>query len=150
MCCLLVLDSVTSTPQCIRQPRPRVYLKEPPAPPPQPPTPRPPPTTTGWREERCPVVSKRPLHRAMQQRCHHASASARSPSWLPMPRLRLHQPHPAREDSAPHCGTDFFHGGPVRTALDTPPLRGGVSGHGRVRTIFIKGVSGHGSVRAVT
>ena len=26
--CLLVLDSVTSTPQCIRQPRPRVYLKE--------------------------------------------------------------------------------------------------------------------------
>ena len=25
---LLVLDSVTSTPQCIRQPRPRVYLKE--------------------------------------------------------------------------------------------------------------------------
>jgi hypothetical protein len=40
MCCLLVLDSVTSTPQCIRQPRPRVYLKEPPAPPPQPPTPR--------------------------------------------------------------------------------------------------------------
>jgi hypothetical protein len=28
MCCLLVLDSVTSTPQWIRQPRPRVYLKE--------------------------------------------------------------------------------------------------------------------------
>jgi hypothetical protein len=27
-CCLLVLDSVTSTPQCIRQPRPRVYLKK--------------------------------------------------------------------------------------------------------------------------
>jgi hypothetical protein len=27
-CCLLVLDSVTSAPQCIRQPRPRVYLKE--------------------------------------------------------------------------------------------------------------------------
>ncbi len=25
---LLVLDSVTSAPQCIRQPRPRVYLKE--------------------------------------------------------------------------------------------------------------------------
>jgi hypothetical protein len=25
---ILVLDSVTSTPQCIRQPRPRVYLKE--------------------------------------------------------------------------------------------------------------------------
>ena len=28
MCCLLVLDSVTSTPQWIRQPRPRVYLQE--------------------------------------------------------------------------------------------------------------------------
>ena len=28
MCCLLVLDSVASTPQWIRQPRPRVYLKE--------------------------------------------------------------------------------------------------------------------------
>ena len=28
MCSLLVLDSVTSTPQWIRQPRPRVYLKE--------------------------------------------------------------------------------------------------------------------------
>jgi hypothetical protein len=27
-CCLLVLDSVTSTLQCIRQPRPCVYLKE--------------------------------------------------------------------------------------------------------------------------
>jgi hypothetical protein len=29
------------------------------------------------------------LHRAMQQRCHHASASARIPSWPPMPRPRL-------------------------------------------------------------
>ena len=28
VCCFLVLDSVTSTPQWIRQPRPRVYLKE--------------------------------------------------------------------------------------------------------------------------
>jgi hypothetical protein len=28
MCCLLVLDSVTSTPQWIRQPRARVYLEE--------------------------------------------------------------------------------------------------------------------------
>ncbi len=28
MFCLLVFDSVTSTPQWIRQPRPRVYLKE--------------------------------------------------------------------------------------------------------------------------
>ena len=27
MCCLLVFDSVTSTPQWIRQPRPRVYLR---------------------------------------------------------------------------------------------------------------------------
>jgi hypothetical protein len=28
-------------------------------------------------------------HRVMQQRCRHASASARSPSWQPMPRPRL-------------------------------------------------------------
>jgi hypothetical protein len=28
MCCLLVLDSGTSTPQWIRQPKPRVYLQE--------------------------------------------------------------------------------------------------------------------------
>jgi hypothetical protein len=28
MMLFMVLDSVTSTPQCIRQPRPRVYLKE--------------------------------------------------------------------------------------------------------------------------
>ena len=27
-CCLLVLDSVTSALQCMRQPRPRVYCKE--------------------------------------------------------------------------------------------------------------------------
>ena len=29
-----------------------------------------------------------PLHRVMQQRCHHASAPARIPSWPPMPRPR--------------------------------------------------------------
>jgi hypothetical protein len=55
----------------------------------QPPTTRPPPTTTGWREARCPVVSNLPLPRVMQQRCHHASASARNPYWPPMPRPRL-------------------------------------------------------------
>jgi hypothetical protein len=43
------------------------------------------PQQEGWKG-RCPVVSNRPLHRAMQQRCHHASASARSPSSPPMPR----------------------------------------------------------------
>jgi hypothetical protein len=37
-------------------------------------TPRPPPTTTGRRKGGCPVVNNRPLHRVMQQRCHHASA----------------------------------------------------------------------------
>ena len=45
--------------------------------------------TTGWLEGRCPVVSNRPLHRAMQQRCHHASASAWSQSSAPIPRPRL-------------------------------------------------------------
>jgi hypothetical protein len=35
------------------------------------------------------VISKRPLHHAIQRRCHHASASARSPPWPPMPRPSL-------------------------------------------------------------
>ena len=47
----------------------------------QPHTTRPPSTTTGRRKRGHPVVSNRPLHRTMQQRCHHASASARSQSW---------------------------------------------------------------------
>jgi hypothetical protein len=49
----------------------------------------PPPTTTGCRKGGCPVISNRPLHCVMQQRCHHSSSSARSPSWLSMPRPRL-------------------------------------------------------------
>jgi hypothetical protein len=38
-------------------------------------TTRPPPTTTGRRKGGYPVVSNRPIHRAMQQRCHHVSHS---------------------------------------------------------------------------
>jgi hypothetical protein len=52
-------------------------------------TTRPQPTTTGRRKGEYPVVSNLPLHCVMQQRCHHTSASARSPSWQPMPRPRL-------------------------------------------------------------
>jgi hypothetical protein len=61
-------------------------------------TPRPPPTTTGRRKGGCPVVRNRPLHRTMQQRCHHASASARSPSWPPMPRPHLQRAATARRE----------------------------------------------------
>jgi len=53
----------------------------------------------------------------MQQRCHHASASALSPriSICPEPVLATHAPSPpaagshclAREGSAPHCGTEI-------------------------------------------
>ena len=58
----------------------------------------------GLRKGGHPVVSNRPLHRAMQQRRHHASASAPSPS------LAAHAPFPpsagshcpAREGSALH------------------------------------------------
>jgi hypothetical protein len=67
-------------------------------PPPQPPTPRPPPTTIGWLKGRCPVFSNRSLHRAMQQRCLHTSASARSPSSPPMPRPRLQRAATARQE----------------------------------------------------
>ena len=69
------------------------------------PTPRPPaPTTTGCREDRCPVVSKRPLH--------SLSAEKMSPRIRigPEPVLAVHAPSPtaagshcpAREDSVPH------------------------------------------------
>ena len=43
-------------------------------------------------------LSNRPLHRAMQQRCHHASASALSPSWPSMPRPRLQRAATARRE----------------------------------------------------
>ena len=72
-----------------RQAAGRAPPPPPPALPPQPHTTRPPPTTTGRRKGGYPVVSNRPLHRAMQQGCHHPSASARSQSWPPMPRPRL-------------------------------------------------------------
>jgi hypothetical protein len=77
------------------------------------PTPRhesPAPTTTGWREDKCPVVSKRPLHsRAAAKMSPHIRIG-------PEPVLAAHAPSPpaagshcpAREDSAPHCGTEFF------------------------------------------
>ena len=82
----------------------------PPALPPQPHTPRSPPTATGCRKGGCPVVSNRLLHRATQQRRHHASASARSPPRPPMPGPRLQRAahRPARADSGPHCGTEFL------------------------------------------
>jgi hypothetical protein len=47
---------------------------------------------------RCPVVSNLPLHCAMQQRCHHASPSARSPSSPTMPRARLQRAATARQE----------------------------------------------------
>ena len=55
----------------------------PPAPPPQPLATRSLPTTTGRRKGGHPVVSNRPLHHAMQQRCHHASAQNRMPILCP-------------------------------------------------------------------
>ncbi len=47
---------------------------------------------------RCPVVSNRPLHCVMQQRCHHASASVRIPSSRPMSSPRLHLSATDRQD----------------------------------------------------
>jgi hypothetical protein len=67
------------------------------------------PTTTGWREDRCPVVSKQPLHsRAAAKMSPHIRIG-------PEPVLTAHAPSlpaagshcPAREDSAPHCGAEF-------------------------------------------
>ena len=68
------------------------------------------PTTTGWREDRCPVVSKRPLHsRAATKMSPHIRIG-------PEPVLAAHVPSPPaagshcpdRDDSAPHCGTEFL------------------------------------------
>ena len=67
------------------------------------------PTTTGCLEDRCPVVSKRPLH---------SRAAANMSQYIfigPEPVLTNHAQSPpaagshsqAREDSAPHCGTEF-------------------------------------------
>jgi hypothetical protein len=67
------------------------------------------PTTTGWQEDRCPVVSKRPLHSSR-------AAAKMSPAHPHRPGARPGRPCPvpacsgqplAREDSAPHCGTEF-------------------------------------------
>jgi hypothetical protein len=67
------------------------------------------PTTTGCREDRCPVVSKRPLQsRAEAKMSPHIRIG-------PEPVLTAYAPSPpaagshcpAREDSAPHCGTEF-------------------------------------------
>ena len=65
------------------------------------------PTTTGCLEDRCPVVSKQLLHsRAAAKMLPHIRIS-------PEPVLTAHAPSPpaagshgpAKEDSAPHCGT---------------------------------------------
>jgi hypothetical protein len=67
------------------------------------------PTTTGWWEDKCPVVSRRPLH-------SHAAAKMSPHIHIgPEPVLASHAPSPpgagshclAREDPAPHCGTEF-------------------------------------------
>jgi len=75
-----------------------------PAPQTQPHTTRSLPTTTGLRKGGCPVVSNLPLPPTMQQRCHHTSVSARSPSWPTMPRPRLHRAATALREKAqvPH------------------------------------------------
>jgi hypothetical protein len=67
------------------------------------------PTTTGWREDRCPVVSKRPLHSL------DAAKMSQHIRIGPEPVLTAHAPSPpaagshcpAKEVSAPHCGTEF-------------------------------------------
>ena len=50
------------------------------------------------------------VHSVMQQRCHHASASARSPSSPPMSRPLLHQTATARQEKfqLPIAEQNFF------------------------------------------
>jgi hypothetical protein len=75
------------------------------------------PTTTGCQEDKCPVVSKRPLH----SRAELQQTMSPHIRIGPEPVLTAHVPSPpaansagihcpAREDSAPHCGTEFRFG----------------------------------------
>jgi len=75
----------------------------------------------GLRKGGHPVVSNRPLHRAMQQRRHHASASAPSPSWPPMPRSRLQRAATARREKVQLCIREqsFF----IYVFLGADPMR---------------------------
>jgi hypothetical protein len=66
---------------------------------------------------RCPVVSNWPLHHAMQQRCHHASASARSPSWPPMPRPCLQRAAIARQEKFQLCRSQHVCSSPCPVPL---------------------------------
>jgi hypothetical protein len=68
------------------------------------------PRTTGWREDRCPVVSKPPLHsRAAAKMSPHIRIGLESVLAAHAPSPPAAGSHrPAKEDSAPHCGTEFF------------------------------------------
>ncbi len=68
------------------------------------------PTTTGWREDRCLVNSKRPLHsRAAAKMSPHIRIGPETVLTAHVPSPPAAGSHcPAREDSAPHCGTEFF------------------------------------------
>jgi hypothetical protein len=91
-------SATTGAPPCFRPPRRRDPHATSPA-----------PTTTGWREDKCPVVSKRPL------RSRYAAKMSPHIRIGPEPVLAVHAPsppaarshRPAREDSAPNCGTEF-------------------------------------------
>jgi hypothetical protein len=63
------------------------------------------PTTTGWREDRCPVVSKWPLHsRAAAKMSPHIRIGPESVLTAHAPSPTAAGSHcPAREDSVPHC-----------------------------------------------
>jgi hypothetical protein len=88
------------------------------------PTTRPPhPRQQDGGKTNVPLSADCPSTVMLQQRCHHTSTLAPSPFWPPMPRPRLELPSPpgaawqekircgshclAREDPAPHCGTEF-------------------------------------------
>jgi hypothetical protein len=76
------------------------------------------PTTTGWREDRCPVVSKRPLH--------SLSVAKMSPHILigPEPVLPAHAPSPPTSGS--HCPASQLPELPVseisKQRVRSPPL----------------------------
>jgi hypothetical protein len=68
------------------------------------------PTTTGWREDRCPVVSKRPLHSCCAAKMSpHIHINLETVLTVHVPsRPAAGSCHcQARKDSARHCQTEF-------------------------------------------
>ncbi len=123
-CCLLVLNSVTSTPQWIHQPEAAWGCLHPLYQPPRrsDPSSRHVPHTRQLDGGKTDVLlsANSPSTAVLQQRCHSTSAVARSPSWPPMPCPHLQRAATVwQERIQTHFGNRISRSGPgeARTIL---------------------------------